>query len=990
MSSGQYRFFGPFRLAPANAQLWQGDKEISLRRKTFDVLLYLVDHSGQLVTKQALLDAVWPKVAVSDSMPAVCVKELRKALGDGVRTPRFIETVHGRGYRFVATVTTYAPAEPAPRPALKRPKSVMVGRESELAQLRSWYSRVLEGQRRIIFVSGEAGIGKSTFVEAFLDRTAQAGAVRLARGQCTEQYGAGEPYMPVLEALSRLAREQDGQHLIETLSRFAPTWLAQMPELLRQEERAMLMNEGQSIVQQRMLREMAQALEAITADSPLVLVLEDLHWSDFSTLTLISAIARRTAPAQLMIVGTYRPVEILAPDHPLRSLKQELELHRYCEELRLPLLSEDEIDEYLANRLALDRSRRLGLLAPLIHAQTDGNPLFMVNIVDYLLFDSKPRTGSLEVRESELAEVLRAHHLDALRSIRQLIERNLELLRPHDQAVLESASVAGAEFSAASVAAALNRPQGDVEACCAQLSRREQFVSALGPIAWPDGTVAAGFRFHHALYREVLYGRLPAGVRAELHRRIAAREETGYGERVEEVATELAYHYSRAHDRSKAIQYFRMAGQRATMRGAMIEAEHHFADALAHLSQLPESRERNHRELELQVALGSTLIVVKGWAASETEQAYARARELCERLGDSPEYFPVLFGMYATYLVRGQVNRAHALAEQLTWRAENPEDAALQLYARIARGVTFYFMGRFESALEHFEAALAAYDSERHRPLMLRFGFDAGVWSLCYAAATNWKLGFADQALRQSEQALVLARNLSHPLNFAQAELWTGIVRQFRGEARLVAETTDSLIRRSGEHGIIDWLDWAGCLRGWATAMQGRHEKGIAQLLRCQTSLEARGAAVWRPYFLFLLAEAYLHANLIDRGLRALDDALAIVDKYEEREHEAELHLLKGELLLKRREHGIDAAHECFKRAIAVARGQRAKLVELTATAALARSLARQGSRAEARAMLAEIYCWFTQGFDSAALRAAKLLLDELNGESGTVNRFRT
>jgi predicted ATPase len=619
MANGQDRFFAPFRLDALNAQLWRGDRQITLRRKTFDVLLYLVDRPAQLVTKAALLDTVWAGVTVSDSMPAICVKELRKALDDEAKTPRFIETVHGRGYRFVAKVTIDAPAEAKREPpaARKSPKPIVVGREVELAQLQSRYSEVLEGQRRVVFVGGEAGIGKTVFVQAFLDSVAEEGTARFGRGQCIEQYGAGEPYMPVLEALSCLGQEPRGERVVELLNRFAPTWLAQMPELLSREERVRLQSEMQGVTQQRMLREMTRALEALATETPLVLLLEDLHWSDFSTLELISAIARRSEPARLLIVGTYRPVEMLANDHPLRTMKQELELHRYCEELRLKLLTEENVVDYLAKRLASDASRRFGTLAPVIHTRTDGNPLFMVNMVDYLLVDAGLLVNLREVSAAEWAETLRAHRLDALRGIRQMIERNLERLNPEEQAVLEVASVAGAEFSAASVAAALECPQHEVEACCARLSRHEQFVTGEGPIAWPDGTVAAGFRFHHALYQEVLYGRLTAGHRVQLHHLIAVREETGYGERASEVATELAHHYSRANDKNKAIHYFRLAAERAMTRGAVMEAEGHYCRALGLQGELPRDIERDHSELDLQIALGAVLQSSKSWSHPE-------------------------------------------------------------------------------------------------------------------------------------------------------------------------------------------------------------------------------------------------------------------------------------------------------------------------------------------------------------------------------------
>ena len=284
-------------------------------------------------------------------------------------------------------VTNAAPkvATRQPPVLVRAPKPIVVGREDELARLQSWYSHVLKGQRCVIFVTGEAGIGKTTFVQSFLDSVQQEGTAFVGCGQCVEQYGGGEPYMPVLEALSRLGQEAGGERVIEVLNQFAPTWLAQMPELLAPAERGRLQGQNQEVTQQRMLREMAQALEALAADAPLVLLLEDLHWSDFSTLELISAIARRSEAARLLVVGTYRPMEMLAHDYPLRTMKQELELHRNCEELRLKPLGQEEVAVYLAKRFSSDRSLQSDSLAAMIHERTDGNPLFMISVVDYLV-----------------------------------------------------------------------------------------------------------------------------------------------------------------------------------------------------------------------------------------------------------------------------------------------------------------------------------------------------------------------------------------------------------------------------------------------------------------------------------------------------------------------------------------------------------------------------------------------------------------------------
>jgi predicted ATPase len=463
------------------------------------------------------------------------------------------------------------------------------------------------------------------------------------------------------------------------------------------------------------------------------------------------------------------------------------------------------------------------------------------------------------------------------------------------------------------------------------------------------------------------------------------REEAGYGERAGEVATELASHYRRANDKQKAIQYFQLAGQRAVARAAMIEGERHFAEALELLSELPEDVERERRELELQLAVGPALIAIKGWAASETERAYTRARELCDRLGDSPELFPALFGMWAIYLDRGEFQTAYELAEQLL-RAQGAHDPALLAYARLARGATSYWMGQFLPAREYLESAITLYDPERHRPLIFRYGYDAGVASLSYTAWTLWHLGYSDEAVKRSYEALALAKRLSHPLNLAHAGLFVGVVHQYRREVRAAQEKAESVIAHSTAHGLTDYWGWATGLRGWAMAQQGRSEEGIAQLRDCLAAFSATEALL-RPYFLCLLAEAWTETGRLDDGLSALTEALAAADEHEIRFYEAETHRLKGELLSKQDDSNAAEAQSCFERAIEIARAQSAKSLELRATMSLARLLRNSARRDEAHATLVEIYGWFTEGVDTPALSEAKALLDELSSKPNAARR---
>src|SRR5712692_6959294 len=655
--------FGPYRLDPGAARLWRGKQLVKVRRKTFAVLRSLVDRPGQLVTKDELFRAVWPETVVSEATLTSCIKELRQALRDDARTPRYIETAHGQGFRFIAPLSTTQPVQSSksePTPNTQHPTPSLVGRETELAQLHHWLDKALRGERQLVFITGEPGIGKTTVVDAFLQQLAAGGDPWLGRGQCIEHYGAGEAYLPLLAALGRLCRGPEGQHLIALLSQHAPTWLVQMPALLSAAELEALQRKTQGATRERMLREMAEAVEALTAERPLLLWLEDLQWSDVSTLDWLALVARRREPARLLVIGTYRPMDVLVREHPLRALKQELQVHGYCTELLLDFLSEAHVAEYLAVRFGVGAVREppLQTLAKLIHRRTDGNPLFMVNVVNDLvargvLVQSDGR-WELQGRVEELKG-------GVPESLQQLIEQQIARLRPETQRLLEVASVAGAEFSAAAVAAGVETEVDVIEEQCGELARREHFLRASGSADWPDGTVAARYGFRHALYQEVLYHRLTARRRQRLHQRIGEREEQAYGDRAREIATELAVHFKRGREFRKAIQYLQQAGENAIRRSANHEAISLLTKGLELLKTLPDTPEHTQQELTLQITLGALLGMTQGFAAPEVEKAYVRARELCQQVEVTPQLFPILAGLCGFYLLRAELQTAREL-----------------------------------------------------------------------------------------------------------------------------------------------------------------------------------------------------------------------------------------------------------------------------------------------------------------------------------------
>ena len=1004
--------FAPFRLDPVSQQLWREEELVALRPKLFAVLRRLLEQAGRLVTREELRAAVWPTTVVSESVLRGTIRELRDALGDDATAARFIETVPHRGYRFVAPVTTMQPTRADPLPGRPRvfqaapgPKNfILIGRDPELARLQHWLQRAVEGTRQLVFVTGEPGIGKTTLLDAFLASAADMGGVRTARGQCVEHYGSGEAYLPVLEALGQLCRQPGGEQVIALLSRYAPTWLAQMPGLIDDAELETVQRRVQGATRERMLRELAEALEALTAATTVVLVLEDLHWSDYSTLDLISLLAQRRTPARLLLLGTYRPADVIVSGHPLKAMKQELRVREQCDELPLRFLSDVEVDQYLAARFP--RQQLPPALGQVIHRSTEGNPLFVVNVVDYwlsqrVLVETAGRwqlTARVEIVAAGVPE-----------SLRQMIEAQLGRLAAEEHRLIEVASVAGVEFSTAVVAAGLEEQGERVEELCEGLARRDQFLRARGTEVLADGTVTGRYGFLHALYQQVLYQRVAAARRVRLHRRIGAWEEEAYGRRVGDIAAELAMHFERGHDAERAVRYLTLAGENALRRSAHPEASSLLTKGLDLLMTLPQTPERVRHELALQATLGATLAVTKGYASAEVEHAHRRAFQLCQQLGDAPQLFPVLAGLWGFRFLRAELHAAEELATQLFRIAQSAPDPGLLLWAHTLQGLTLSTVGELPAALRHLEEGIALYDPQLHGPDRTQVGAqDPKVTCLSYAAWTLWRLGYPDQARRRVDETLAWARELSHPFSLAFGLDFAGAgVGMFLGDVSAVQQHAETLMALCHEQGFPYWSGWGDVRQGWVLAGRGQSEAGIAKMRQGMDTVQKTGAALSTSYILAQLAEAYAKLGQEAEGLDLLAQALALVEKTGERWYEAELHRLKGELLLQAESHNrsaersakkkrrtaaapaasagrrsavgsLDSAEACFRTAMEVARRQQAKSLELRAAMSLSRLWQQQGKRQDAHKMLGAIYGWFTEGFDTADLRDARTLLAEL------------
>jgi predicted ATPase len=944
--------------------------ELSLRPKTLEVLWYLAARSGEVVELDHLLSAVWPRRVVTPGTLAVSIAELRRALGDDPKAPRYIQTVHRRGYRFVAPVYALAPAEVAP-PGVA---PLALGREPELQQLQAWYELARQGRRQILFVTGEAGIGKSTLVEAWLQPLIRRDAVWLGRGQCVEHSGAGEAYLALLEALSRLCRGSGGETVIGHLRQQAPGWLAQLSGVLTVPERQALEHQQAPVNAHHYQRELADALAALSGTRTLVLVLEDLQWCDHATVEALAVLSRRPEAARLLVIGTYRPVDLVAQSHPLRSLTQELRCHGQCQELSLKGLDEDAVRAYVARHLP---QATAGAVAAVVYKRTAGQPLFMVNLTEYLA-----RNPELAVERDNGA--LGKATVSLPTGLQEFIEVQIGRLSEDEQHVLEAGSVAGSMFAAAAVAAALGLSVDCVERVCEGLVRREQLIAAQGLVDWPDGTLSESYAFRHGLYQEVLYRRIGGGRRIRLHRAIGERLEAGHGaEEAEALAVELAEHFEQGRDDRRAVRYHRLAGETALRRYAAQAARAHLSRGLELLSRWPQDTERAQEELQLQVAIGVALIATEGFGAPALAYAYGRAHALCRQFPSTPSLLPVLCGLWNYFLSRADFQQVQTLAEELSALIDQRGTSDSLLPAHNAVGQTYLFMGAPARALEHVETGLADHDPLAHQDLISHYGEDPVVVCHMYAALADWLLGYPNRAMRRIETGLRRARELAQPFGVAQI-LWTrALIAQGCGDPVGCESSAQSLIELCEREDIALWLAGGRILRGWALAEQGEPAAGIVSIHQGLDDFSATGTALIRPYNLALLAEALGRRGRVGDGLAVVAEALAIAQGTGERWYEAELYRLQAEMRLQLGGAEADEAETGLQRALAIARGQQARALELRAAIGLARLWREQGRQRDARALLAPVYGAFTEGLDTADLKAARVLLVALARGSG-------
>jgi DNA-binding winged helix-turn-helix (wHTH) protein/predicted ATPase len=936
MAADRQFVFGLFRFDGRTGQLWRDGCEVKLTPRASAVLQFLAERAQDVVTKQELFDHVWRGMVVSDDALTSCIKELRAALDDDARRPHTIETRHRRGYRLMVPVTLVADRNlDPPVGVIASDPSRLVGRAAELQELAQCFDQARSGRRQMVFVTGEAGIGKSSLADTFLQQLPTGDAVRVAEGQCIDQHGVGESYLPLIEALMRLARGRHETLVKRILSTQAPSWLSQIPSLCSPSQRTALERRGQA-TRERMMRELTLALEEIAADAPLLLKLEDIHWSDASTLDWIAHIARRREPARLMLLATFRPRDAAAAKVGLGAVVTELALHGLCREIALNPLTLQDIESYLSARLSIENSRMQSReFAPLLLERTGGNPLFITSIVNELL-GRNPASQTFDAI------------LSVPNDVRGFIDRQVDDLSESDHRLLSAASVVGREFATASVAAALKTNVEQVEIGCAALARQSTFIANCGSTTWPDGTSAELYRFRHDLYRELLYERLPATGRALSHACVGDRLEQAWSGHLETIAAELAEHFERGREWTRAIPHHKLAAAKALRRGANQEAIGHFQRGLGGLAHLVDQSERIRIEVELRVGIGAAFMASRGFGAPEVLEAYATAEELCDHLGERPDIFPAIWGQWAFRHGRGEFDHAWRLCERLLSLAENSNNTVLRLHAHHASWPTLLSRGELTEARAHVEAGLALYDAATHQATASSYGnHDAATCAWSFGAVSLALLGEEERARAMVDDALVAARNLKDPFSLALTLYFASVVGQVLGDVKFATDNAEMGMQVSTEHGLALTKAWSTGVAGWCAAENGHSERGFALLTEAIATLQKMQSLAYMSYLLGLLTDALTKTGQQSRAMTVVTEAIATAESTGERFYVAELHRLQGELLVHPSIGQPEKAGDAFRMAVKIARQQAARLLEYKADLSLHRWVARAGPHRE-------------------------------------------
>jgi TOMM system kinase/cyclase fusion protein len=839
----------------------------------------------------------------------------------------------------------------------------LVGRDSEVLLLLERWAHSQDGRGQVVLFSGEPGIGKSRLVEVLREHVRSQGATQMVF-RCSPYHQQSALY-PMIDHLQRVLHwdsidaPEARLEALEQALRTSRLPLGEVTPLL-----AALLSLPHpahypplNLAPQRQRQQTHDALVAWLLEQadqqPVLTVWEDLHWADPSTLELLGLVLDQVPTARMLTVLTCRP-----EFHPSWASRSQLT------QVTLTRLGRLQVQAMITS-LTGGRALPVAVVEQVV-AKTDGVPLFVEELVKMLL-----ESGLVRQKEDQYVLTGPLPPLAIPSTLHDSLMARLDRLATGKEVAQLGATI-GRTFAYELLQAVSPLDETTVQQGLRQLVEAELVYQRGAP---PHAT----YLFKHALIQEAAYQSLLRSTRQQIHQRIAQVLEARFPDLAETQPELVAQHYTAAGSTEQAVVYWQRAGEHASDRSAYLEAISHFTTGIELLNSLPETPERTQHALTLHIALGTALQNAKGHAAPEVEHVYTQARKLCQQVGETPQLVPVLFGLWRYYVTRSQFQTARELGDTLLRLAQHADDPALAVIAHSALGATWLWLGALPAARLHIEASIAHYTPEQRRAPVFRMGFDPGVAGRTYTAMLLWLRGYPKQALVRLHEALALAHELSHPYSLAFAQFWAAWVCQVRRDVLAVHEHAEAAVALATEQGFPLWTATGTSLRGWALAMQGQGEAGMAQVRQGLAAWRATGAALFVPCFCTWLAEVAAHLGHTEDGLQALAEAHTLVEQHEERYWEAEVCRLRGVLCLRQPGTPQAEAEPWLRRALDIARRQEAKSLELRAALSLTRLWQQQGQRADAYDLLAPIYGWFTEGLDTADLQEAKALLDELS-----------
>jgi predicted ATPase len=823
------------------------------------------------------------------------------------------------------------------------------------------FEQAKDSEGQVVLLSGEPGIGKSRLAHALLERLAGEPHTRL-RYYCSP-YHVNSVLHPIIEQLERaLGSEPDDlperkldkleallSRATNDVAKVAPLFAAllSIPSTMRYPPLTMPAQRQRELTIVALLEQIG----GLAAHQPVLIVLEDSQWLDPTSTELFERVIERVQTLPVLLLITFRP------------------------EFAPPWTSYPHMTTLTLNRLARRHSTEMiaavaggkplpAAILDQIWAKTEGVPLFVEELTKTVL-----ETGLLEDRGDRYELTGPLPPLAIPTTLQDALMARLDRLAPVKE-VAQIGAVIGREFSYRLLVALSPLEQTALQEALSQLIGSE-LVFRRGTI--PDAT----YSFKHAFVQEAAYRSLLKSKRQQLHAQVAEALRERFPDVAESQPEVLAHHLTEAGLTIVAIGSWQRAGQLAAERSANAEAAAHLHRGLDLLQTLPESAERNEQELDLLTALGSLLMATKGHSHAEVARVYGRARDLCRSVSDTSHLAAVLQGLRLYHMFRAELAPAQEAAQELLALGESTRESDYLLEGYRAIGMVRYFAGEFQAARDHLDRGIALYDVQAHGRHALRYEQDAGAVCLTFSALALWILGCPTQAVERSEQALAVAQATAHAASIAEAMLWRAAIAVLRGEVQDGRERAAAALALATEYGLPDYIGMTAMMHGWTLSEQGQGADGVTQIREGLSMLVGTGVLVYRSYYVAMLAEALGKAEHVDEGLSALDEAIDSSRRTGMSYWDAELHRRKGELLLVA-SRATAAAETCFRRALEIAQGQSARSLELRAATNLARLLAEQGQRAQARDLLAPIYGRFTEGFETADLRDAKSLLDEL------------